>query len=37
MTLEAASFPSRAAGRIMPIDQPGKDSYVFRRRWAWSA
>jgi aldehyde dehydrogenase (NAD+) len=31
MTLEAASFPSRATGRIMPIDQRGKDSYVFRR------
>jgi aldehyde dehydrogenase (NAD+) len=31
ITLEAASFPHRAAGHILPIDVPGKESRVYRR------
>lgn len=31
VTLEAASFPHRVAGRILPIDEPGKESRVYRR------
>jgi aldehyde dehydrogenase (NAD+) len=31
MTLEAASFPYRVEGRILPIDVPGKESRVYRR------
>jgi aldehyde dehydrogenase (NAD+) len=31
MTLEAASFPHRVAGRILPIDVPGKESRVYRQ------
>jgi aldehyde dehydrogenase (NAD+) len=30
ITLEAASFPHRAAGRVLPADDPGKDSRVYR-------
>ncbi|MGN8001494.1 aldehyde dehydrogenase family protein [Sphingomonas sp. 22176] len=29
-TIEAMTLPSRVEGRIMPIDQPGKQSFVFR-------
>lgn len=29
-TLEAITLPSRVEGKIMPIDQPGKQSFVFR-------
>ncbi|MEE4454364.1 aldehyde dehydrogenase family protein [Novosphingobium resinovorum] len=29
-TLEAMALPSRVAGRIMPIDVPGKQSFVYR-------
>lgn len=28
--MEAITLPSKVEGRIMPIDQPGKQSYVFR-------
>lgn len=28
--IEALTLPSRVEGRIMPIDQPGKESFVFR-------
>ena len=28
--MEALTLPSRVEGRIMPIDQPGQQSYVFR-------
>ncbi len=28
---EAASFPHRAAGRILPIDEPGKESRAYRQ------
>jgi aldehyde dehydrogenase (NAD+) len=31
MTLEAASFPHRAAGRILPVDEAGVDSRVYRQ------
>src|SRR5690349_20000245 len=31
ITLEAASFPSRINGRILPCDVPGKESRVYRR------
>ncbi len=31
ITLEAASFPSRVHGRILPIDIPGKESRVYRK------
>lgn len=31
ITLEAASFPHRMAGRILPIDEPGKESRAYRR------
>jgi aldehyde dehydrogenase (NAD+) len=31
ITLEAASFPHRATGHILPIDVPGKESRVYRR------
>ncbi len=31
ITLEAASFPYRAAGRILPSDIPGKENRVYRR------
>jgi aldehyde dehydrogenase (NAD+) len=31
MTLEAASFPYRVEGRILPVDVPGKESRVYRR------
>jgi aldehyde dehydrogenase (NAD+) len=31
VTLEAASFPHRVAGRVLPIDEPGKDSRVYRQ------
>ncbi|HZP62411.1 MAG TPA: aldehyde dehydrogenase family protein [Terriglobales bacterium] len=30
ITLEAASFCHRAAGRILPIDEPGKESRAYR-------
>jgi aldehyde dehydrogenase (NAD+) len=30
ITLEAATFPMRAAGRILPTDIPGKESRVYR-------
>jgi aldehyde dehydrogenase (NAD+) len=30
VTLEAASFPHRAAGGVLPIDLPGKESRVYR-------
>jgi aldehyde dehydrogenase (NAD+) len=30
ITREAASFPYRVAGRILPIDEPGKESRVYR-------
>ena len=31
MTLEAATFPSRAGGQIVPNDIPGKESRVYRQ------
>ena len=31
ITLEAASFPHRLAGQILPIDAPGKESRVYRK------
>jgi aldehyde dehydrogenase (NAD+) len=31
ITVEAASFAHRAAGRILPIDQPDKESLVYRQ------
>ena len=31
ITLEAASFPSRVQGSILPIDIPGKESRVYRK------
>ena len=31
ITVEAASFPHRAAGRLLPIDEPGKDSLAYRQ------
>lgn len=31
ITLEAASFCHRAAGRILPIDEPGKESRAYRQ------
>jgi aldehyde dehydrogenase (NAD+) len=31
ITLEAASFPHRSAGRVLPADDPGKDSRVYRQ------
>jgi aldehyde dehydrogenase (NAD+) len=31
VTLEAASFPHRVAGRVLPVDEPGKDSRVYRQ------
>ena len=31
ITLEAASFPHRVSGRILPIDEPGKESRVYRQ------
>jgi aldehyde dehydrogenase (NAD+) len=31
MTLEAASFPHRVAGRILPVDEAGVDSRVYRQ------
>ena len=31
ITLEAASFPHRVAGRVLPIDEPGKESRVYRQ------
>jgi aldehyde dehydrogenase (NAD+) len=31
ITLEAASFPHRVAGRVLPVDEPGKDSRVYRQ------
>jgi aldehyde dehydrogenase (NAD+) len=30
VTLEAASFAHRVSGRILPVDQPGKESRVYR-------
>ncbi|MGC2477647.1 MAG: aldehyde dehydrogenase family protein [Candidatus Sulfotelmatobacter sp.] len=30
ITLEAVSFPHRVAGRVLPIDEPGKESRVYR-------
>jgi aldehyde dehydrogenase (NAD+) len=30
ITLEAATFPHRTAGRVLPIDEPGKESRVYR-------
>jgi aldehyde dehydrogenase (NAD+) len=30
ITLEAASFPHRVTGRILPVDEPGKESCVYR-------
>jgi aldehyde dehydrogenase (NAD+) len=30
-TLAAAGMPARVAGRILPIDIPGKESRVYRR------
>ncbi|HZP64637.1 MAG TPA: aldehyde dehydrogenase family protein [Terriglobales bacterium] len=31
ITTEAASFPHRVAGRVLPIDEPGKESRVYRQ------
>lgn len=31
ITVEAASFPHRASGRILPIDEPGKESRASRQ------
>jgi 3-hydroxyisobutyrate dehydrogenase-like beta-hydroxyacid dehydrogenase len=31
ITLEAASFPERVSGRILPIDEPGKESRAYRQ------
>jgi aldehyde dehydrogenase (NAD+) len=31
VTLEASTFPSRADGRLLPVDIPGKESRVYRR------
>jgi aldehyde dehydrogenase (NAD+) len=31
LTLEAASFPYRTGGRILPLDEAGKDSRAFRQ------
>ena len=31
LTLEVASFPNRVQGRILPINEPGKESRVYRR------
>jgi aldehyde dehydrogenase (NAD+) len=31
VTLEAASFPHRVAGRVLPIDEPGTESRVYRQ------
>jgi aldehyde dehydrogenase (NAD+) len=31
VTLEAASFPHRVAGRVLSVDEPGKDSRVYRQ------
>ena len=31
ITLEAASFPHRVAGRVLPINEPGKESRVYRQ------
>jgi aldehyde dehydrogenase (NAD+) len=31
VTLEAASFPHRVSGRVLPVDEPGKDSRVYRQ------
>lgn len=31
ITMEAASFPHRVAGRVLPIDEPGKESRVYRQ------
>ncbi len=31
ITLEAASFPHRVEGRILPLDEPGKESRVYRQ------
>jgi aldehyde dehydrogenase (NAD+) len=30
ITMEASSFPYRVTGRITPIDDPGKESRVYR-------
>ncbi|TAN24309.1 MAG: aldehyde dehydrogenase family protein [Acidobacteria bacterium] len=31
ITLEASSFPHRAEGRILPLDEPGKESRAYRQ------
>jgi aldehyde dehydrogenase (NAD+) len=31
VTLEASSFPHRVAGRVLPVDEPGKESRVYRQ------
>ena len=31
ITLEAASFPHRVEGRILPLDEPGKESRAYRQ------
>jgi aldehyde dehydrogenase (NAD+) len=31
ITIEAASFPHRVAGRLLPIDEPGKESRAYRQ------
>jgi aldehyde dehydrogenase (NAD+) len=31
ITMEAASFPHRISGRILPIDEPGKESRAYRQ------
>jgi len=31
VTLEASSFPHRVNGRIIPVDESGKDSHVYRK------
>ena len=31
VTLEAASFPHRVEGRILPLDEPGKESRAYRQ------
>lgn len=31
ITLEAASFPHRVAGRILPLNEPGKESRAYRQ------
>jgi aldehyde dehydrogenase (NAD+) len=31
VTLEAASFPHRVSGRVLPADEPGTDSRVYRQ------